>query len=95
MRRPTSVTARRMHRRPNSVGDQALTRVDYVEHIDCWRAAWLLVERHGADAPVQAALRIDELAKLDDEAGVLVWRNVLHAVDELQRTEPRTGEGRH
>ena len=46
-------------------------------------------------APVQAALRIDELACLSDPAGVLVWRNILDAVDELQRTKPRTGEGRH
>lgn len=95
MQRPTPVTARRMHRRPNSDGDEALTRVDDVDHIDCWRAAWLLVGRHGADASVQAALRIDELAKLDDEAGVVVWQNILHAKDELQRTQPRTGEGRH
>ncbi len=40
-------------------------------------------------------MRIDDLAKLNDEAGVVVWRNILDAVDELQRTRPRAGERCH
>ena len=39
-----------------------------IEDIDIWRAAKLLVDRHGDEAPVHAAMRVDELLK---HAGVI------------------------
>ena len=47
---------------------------------------------HAADAPVVAAQRADELFNEGDLDGVAVWKRILHAIDELQRTKPRTGE---
>jgi hypothetical protein len=50
------------------------------------------VKRHGADAPVAAAQRADELFDERDFDGAAVWRRVLHAVEELQRVTPKVGE---
>jgi triphosphoribosyl-dephospho-CoA synthetase len=59
---------------------------------DILRAAQLLVKRHGADAPVIAAQRADELLKEGDFDGAAVWRRILHAVEELRRVTPKVGE---
>jgi hypothetical protein len=58
---------------------------------DIWRAA-LMIKRHGEDAPIEAAQRADELFDQGDLDGAAVWRRILHAVEELQRTKPRVGE---
>jgi hypothetical protein len=58
---------------------------------DILRAARLLVKRHGADAPIVAAQRADELFEQGDLDGVVVWKRILHAVEELQRVTPKVG----
>jgi hypothetical protein len=63
-----------------------------VDDPDIWRAAQLLVKRHGADAPVIAAQRADELLGRGDLEGVAVWKNITRAVEELQRVTPKVGE---
>ena len=45
-------------RKCSSVGNQAH---GMVSRMDNWRAAKLLVEQHGADAPIRAAQRANEL----------------------------------
>ena len=45
-------------RKCSSDGDQAH---GMVSRMDIWRAAKLLVDQHGADAPIRAAQRADEL----------------------------------
>ncbi len=59
---------------------------------DIWRAAQLLVKRHGADAPIVAAQRADELLEKRDLEGLAVWKRILQAVKELLRTAPKDGE---
>ena len=59
---------------------------------DIWRAARLIVKRHGADAPIVAAQRADELFNEGDLDGAAVWKCILHAVEELQRVKPKVGE---
>jgi len=59
---------------------------------DIWRAAQLVIKRHGADAPAFAAQRADELFTEGDYDGAAVWRRILHAVEELQRMKPKVGE---
>lgn len=66
-----------------------------VQPLDIWRAAKVLVDQHGADAGVHAALRVDELAAAGDDTGRQVWRDILDAVAELQRVVPSEGEARH
>lgn len=57
------------------------------EEIDIWRAANLLVQRHGADAETAAAQRADELQGNGDADGQRIWKRILAAVHELQRSK--------
>jgi triphosphoribosyl-dephospho-CoA synthetase len=59
---------------------------------DIWRAAQLIVKRHGAGAPIVAAQRADELFEEGDLDGAAIWKRILHAVQELQRVKPKVGE---
>ena len=65
------------------------------EDIDIWRAAHLLVKRHGADAVAVAAQRADELLAQGDVDGQHIWKRIVNAVHELQRTKPAAGERRN
>ena len=64
-----------------------------VDDPDIWRAANLLLKRHGADAGHVAAQRADELLNSGDAEGCAVWRRILlEAVVELSRMKPAEGE---
>ncbi len=63
-----------------------------IADLDIWRAAALLLKRHGADAAVQAAKRAEELAAGGDLEGYAVWKRIVAAVCELERTKPAAGE---
>jgi hypothetical protein len=56
-----------------------------ISDLDIFRAADLLVKRHGADAPIVAAQRADELFDEGDLDGVAVWKRITRAVGELLR----------
>ena len=62
---------------------------------DVWRAAKLLVDRHGNDASIQAAMRADELMAAGDTEGWEVWKRICRAADDLLRAEPLPEERRH
>ncbi len=53
--------------------------------IDIWRAAKLLVDRHGDEAPLHAAMRADELLAEGDVDGQQIWKRILSAIEELLR----------
>ena len=59
---------------------------------DLWHAAQLLVKRHGDDAPIVAAQRVDELAREGDFEGAAVWTSILRVVEELLRVKPNVRE---
>ncbi len=63
-----------------------------MDDLDAYRCAKLLLDRHGRDAGLQAALRVDELEAAGDEAGRRAWMRILAAVDKLARTERHQGE---
>ena len=63
-----------------------------IDDHDLWRAAQLMIKRHGEDAPVVAAQRADELFEEGDLDGAAVWRRITAAIEDLQRMEPKTGE---
>jgi hypothetical protein len=60
-----------------------------IADIDVWRAADLLVKRHGEDAAIHAAQRADELLAEGDVGGQIVWKRIVMAVCELQRSVRR------
>jgi hypothetical protein len=63
-----------------------------VDELDIWRAANLLVKRHGSDAAHVAAQRADELHRAGDEEGSTIRERILDAIGELCRTKPAEGE---
>lgn len=58
---------------------------------DIYRAANVLVRKHGSEATLQAAMRADELLDRGDLDGAAVWRKIVKAVEELLSTERPTG----
>jgi hypothetical protein len=56
-----------------------------IEAPDIFRAAKLLIDQHGEDAPLRAAQRADELLKDGDIDGSAVWGRILAAINELRR----------
>jgi triphosphoribosyl-dephospho-CoA synthetase len=65
------------------------------EDIDIWRAAHLLVKRYGVEAAVVAAQRADELLTQGDVDGERIWKRIVAAVRELQRTKLTANERPH
>ena len=63
--------------------------------IDIYGSAHTLIEQHGEGAAIQAAMEADAMLDKSDLAGAAVWRQIVVAVNELQREEPAVGERRH
>ena len=54
-----------------------------IDELDIWRSAHLLIEKHGDEAELAAALRADELLARGDVEGEMVWRRIRKAIIEL------------
>ena len=54
-------------------------------NIDIYRAAKLVIDRHGEEASLYAAARTAVLAGEGDVEGATVWRQITAAVEEMQR----------
>ena len=65
-----------------------------IPELDIYRSANVLVKRHGADAPIHAAMRADAMLEKGDLDGYAVWRRILRAVEELQGVGPGPGDVR-
>ncbi len=63
--------------------------------LDVYRAANLLVKRHGQDTPIEAAMGANAMLDKGDLGGYAVWKRILRAVGELQETAPKSGEAVH
>jgi hypothetical protein len=63
--------------------------------LDIFRTPKLLVDKHGEDAPIHAAMRADELLDKGYLEGRAVWKRVLWAPDELLARNLLEGEGVH
>ncbi len=55
--------------------------------LDIYRAAHELIKQHGDDAPIEAAMRADELMDAGDMEGRAVWLRIVEAVEELLSEE--------
>ena len=62
-----------------------------ISDLDIFRAAKLLIDKHGEDAAIWAGQPCDQLTDEGDTDGAAVWRQILEAIDELQRGR-REGE---
>ncbi len=66
-----------------------------VPDLDIWRSAKLLIDQHGADAAVEAAMRVDAMLEAGDLDGRAGWRCILAAVDKLLKAELADGDRVH
>ncbi len=64
-------------------------------NLDIYRSAKLLVDQHGEDASLEAAMRADAMLEKGAMAGAETWRRMVKAVEELRRQEPGPGERAH
>jgi len=55
-----------------------------ISELDIYRAASLLIDRHGGDAVVEAAQMIDRMLELGDPEGRLVWKRIKRAIEHLE-----------
>ena len=62
-----------------------------IPDLDIYRSPQLLVNHHGPDAPIHAAMRADELLETGDLGGYAVWRRIIKAVEELLSKERPAG----
>ena len=66
-----------------------------VSNIDIYRSAKLLVDQHGAEAPIEAALRFDAMLEKGDLDGQRVWLRIIAAVNDLLAAPPGAGTLAH
>ena len=59
------------------------------------RAGHALIQQHGEAAAIEAAFRADAMLDKGDLDGAAVWRQIVAAVNEIQREEPAVGERHH
>lgn len=55
-----------------------------VSELDRWRAAQQLINQHGADAELNAALRADEAIAAGSPEGESLWRDVMNKIQQLR-----------
>ena len=66
-----------------------------IPDLDIYRPASLLVEHHGEDAPIEAAMRADVALEGGYLEGHEMWKRILRAIEELQGTVPKPGTRVH
>jgi hypothetical protein len=57
------------------------------EDLDIYRAANALIDHHGEEAAIHAAMRADELMEAGDMEGCATWKRILGAIDVLRSKE--------
>jgi len=55
-----------------------------ISDLNIYRAANLVIERHGADALIEAARMIDRMLDHGDPEGQRVWQRIRRAIETLQ-----------
>ena len=63
--------------------------------LDIYRSAKLMINQHGEDAAIHAAMQADACSEKGDLERKAVWLRVIKAVKEMQRTRPRRDEPTH
>ena len=64
-----------------------------ISDLDIFRSAQLIVDQHGDEAPIFAAMQTDKMLDRGDMDGRAAWHRILAAVRELltcQRTDQNT-----
>ena len=62
---------------------------------DIYRTAKLLIDRHGDDAVIEAAMMADKMPEQGDLDGLATWNRILRAIEELRAGKRPEGAGVH
>ena len=62
--------------------------------IDIFRSAKLMIDQHGDDAPIHAAMQADKRMEAGDLDGCAVWKRVIRAIKEPQDRQPTVFSGK-
>ena len=62
-----------------------------VSDLDVYRSAKLRIDQHGDEAPIQAAMRADQMLERGDLDGQAVSMRILNAVEALLADKPEDG----
>ena len=62
--------------------------------IDVYRSAHALIQQHGDEAAIEAAIKADAMLDKGDLDGGAVWRRIVAAVNEMLSTRPGDDYGR-
>ena len=62
---------------------------------DIYRSAKLLIDRHGDDAVIEAAMMADKMLDAVDLDGQATWNRILRAIEELRAGKRPEGAGVH
>jgi len=65
-----------------------LSKDKTINPIDIYRTANLMIQQHGEEASIQAAMKADEMLAQGNLDGKAVWLGVIKAIEELQASEP-------
>ena len=90
----SSRSVRQAASQPASPAPRAQRLARYEVGIDSYRAAKILVDKHGTEAKAFAGRRMQELLEAGDEAGAAAWADITFAVQEMTRW-PAPGEARN
>jgi len=55
-----------------------------ISESDIYRAANLVIKRHGGDAVIEAAQMVDRMLELGDREGRALWQRIYRAIEVLQ-----------
>ena len=59
-----------------------------MDNIDIYRSTKPLIDQHGEDAPIHAAMQADKRMEAGDLDGCAVWKRVIQAIKELLDQKP-------
>ena len=62
---------------------------------DIYRAASVIMKQYGKDAQIHSTKRASAMLDKGDVDAYAVWKRILRAVEELQRTGPKPGDEVH
>ena len=66
-----------------------------ITDLDIYRAANVIIERYRGDARLHATKRASAMLDKGDLDAYAVWKRILRAVEELQRTEAKSDGAVH
>ena len=66
-----------------------------ISDLDIWRGANVITKQYGQVAPFHAAMRAVAMLEAGNLDSYAVWKRILRAIEDLQRTEPKSGEAVH